>query len=633
MQGAENVERAALRTGREQGGPGAGFADTTATRSQIESSQGVPEMIEYALARGWAIFPTHHIEDGRCSCGKPDCDSPGKHPRIPNGVKGASRDPQQIAAWAAQSPGCNWSVATGAASGVWVLDIDAHKADGRASLDAWLSERGLTLPETLVVATGGGGWHYYFDAARAVRNRTNVLPGVDVRGDGGYVLLPGSNHLSGGLYSVAREAEVRSAPEMLVDLIAAPPLPPAATGSGGGSLLDPVPEGERNDTLFRMACGLRRSLKDNREAVDLLVRERGRRSGLSDREIDTIIESAFAQDHRDPWDYTQVPFSEGDADPFVDVAALLAGDLAVPEPDTGSRRTDGLPLLYSGKVNALYGDPEAGKTLIAMCMAADILADGGSALFIDIDHNGAAITLSRLLSLGVDPGVLGDRARFRLAEPEDMDSYLRVMAQGIGWRPALVMIDSVGELMPMFGLNSNSSDDYAILNRRAIQPFAQDGTAVLVVDHYPKDPGNRRGPGGTMRKTAALSGVGYEVQNQSPFDRAHGGRAALFIAKDRPGGIRARCEPGKRVKAATLVIAPAGLGIEHSTWTFYAPDAVPLTNPFVSPATVEVDSESDVQALMNLSPAPRSKRDVMARLGWGDKRAQEALRGYRDMTA
>jgi hypothetical protein len=254
-------------------------------------------------------------------------------------------------------------------------------------------------------------------------------------------------------------------------------------------------------------------------------------------------------------------------------------------------------------------------------------------LLVDVDHNGAQIVLTRMLSLGVAAEVLGERARFRLAEPEDSDAYLHVMKQALEWAPSFVLIDSVGELGPMFRLGSNSSDDYATLNRAAIQPFAAEGTAVVIIDHYPKDHANRSGPGGTVRKSATLNGIGYEVSNTVPFSVTHGGRAVLYVAKDRPGGIRAKCMPGKRAKVATLVMAPGVFDRPYSTWQFVAPAALDAMPDLAPEAATEdaprVGLMADIALLQQLDPPPRSKSDVMARMKWGTGKALAALQGYR----
>jgi hypothetical protein len=251
-------------------------------------------------ARGWALFPCYEIRAGQCSCSKgADCDSPGKHPRVSNGVNAATSDDFQITRWSEMYPHANWAVATGAISGVWVLDVD-NKPDRRGtdSLNTWLQQMHFKLGETYLVATGGGGWHLYFRATDHLGNRTNVLSGVDVRGDGGYVLIAGSNHISGVPYTLSRETDPISADHRLIDLVQRQMPKPVATPPGA-SVLDPVAEGERNDTLFRRACSLRRKTGDDRKLVDMAIRTAGRESGLSDREIDTIMDSAFQQDHSD----------------------------------------------------------------------------------------------------------------------------------------------------------------------------------------------------------------------------------------------------------------------------------------------------------------------------------------------
>jgi len=269
--------------------------------------------VESWIARGWAIFPCHSIIDGRCSCRNGDCSSPGKHPRTWNGVKAASKDSEQVQLWASQYPGCNWGLATGEPSGVWVLDIDA-KNDGAGNLASWLSENRVDIPETRVIQTGGEGLHYYFNAEGAlnpVRNRVNALPGVDVRATGGYVLLEGSTHISGGTYSVAREPDfIASAPDRLLQIINAGSSG-TSTWSAPSDLLAGVGEGERDDHLFRLACYLRRVLKDDREAVTALVLIAAQNCTPPFPEADALtkVESAFMQDHTGYIDPSRVPFS------------------------------------------------------------------------------------------------------------------------------------------------------------------------------------------------------------------------------------------------------------------------------------------------------------------------------------
>jgi hypothetical protein len=265
------------------------------------------------IAAGWQVFPCHDIEDGACSCGKGGCTSQGKHPRIFNGVRGATADMQTIDRWLAEWPAANWAVATGHPSGIAVIDVDtANGKEGEAALARMLGELGLGEPDTFAVRTGSGGRHLYFRwEGGALRSRVNLRPGLDIRADGGYVLLPGSNHISGGVYTVERASPLARVPDMLARVIAGPsesasPIAGVATDD----LLAGVPEGSRDDALFRAACRWRRELGDNRAAVTLLVLEAARNCTPPFPEGDALVkvEQAFAQDHSDAIDLDRVPF-------------------------------------------------------------------------------------------------------------------------------------------------------------------------------------------------------------------------------------------------------------------------------------------------------------------------------------
>jgi Bifunctional DNA primase/polymerase, N-terminal len=146
---------------------------------------------------GWHVLPLHNaISGGGCSCGRPSCHSPGKHPRTRRGCKDASADPSQIDRWWVKWTGANIGIATGAISGIVVLDIDG--AEGRATLQELIAEHGF-LPRTPVVQTARG-LHFYFKLPQGVSVPCSTGSGLDIRGNGGYVVAPPSIHLSGHVY-------------------------------------------------------------------------------------------------------------------------------------------------------------------------------------------------------------------------------------------------------------------------------------------------------------------------------------------------------------------------------------------------------------------------------------------------
>ena len=170
----------------------------------------------------WALFPVHWITNtGACSCGK-NCNSPGKHPITKTGFKDASTDPEQIQAWQSRYPSCNWGARTGekdkGGSGFFVIDID-KKSGGPETWEALRTDHPEPI-ETITAKTGGGGYHYYFIQPDGldIRNKTNAWPGIDVRGNGGYVLIPPSVTIEPYTFELSPEVtELDEAPDWILE--------------------------------------------------------------------------------------------------------------------------------------------------------------------------------------------------------------------------------------------------------------------------------------------------------------------------------------------------------------------------------------------------------------------------------
>jgi hypothetical protein len=306
---------------------------------------------------------------------------------------------------------------------------------------------------------------------------------------------------------------------------------------------------------------------------------------------------------------------------YADIKALLADGLPDPPAPALLHRDDGHALFYSGQVNLLFGDPESGKTLVAQAAAAEALCEGRKVLFVDIDHNGVEATIYRFLDLGVPEEILSNPDLFRYVEPEDKMHLRAVVADAKEWRPALVVVDSVGELLPLLGLSSNSPDDFTMAHAAVLKPLAMAGAAVLAIDHLPKGTENRaNGPTGTAAKRRAIGGVSLRVTVNDTFVPGKGGSAFLSINKDRHGGLRRHCQhEGKEPTAGLFQLDSSDYKM---LWTVKAPQLGDAAKVAGVPA-------ADLDALAALDPPPSSVRDVKDRLRWRSERATEVLREWR----
>jgi hypothetical protein len=139
-----------------------------------------------------------------------------------HGLHDATTDEPTIRNWFTRWPGAMIGCRTGPESGVFVIDLDVDATkniDGVAGF-ATLCEGKEAVPETFTTRTPRGGKHLYFVFCNGVKNSASkIAVGVDVRGEGGYSILPPSRRSDGKYYKTLAAGEPCEAPRWLIDLV------------------------------------------------------------------------------------------------------------------------------------------------------------------------------------------------------------------------------------------------------------------------------------------------------------------------------------------------------------------------------------------------------------------------------
>ena len=276
-----------------------------AERAHPEPTSALEAALAYAR-RGWPVFPLHAVDaEGRCTCAKAGCPSPGKHPRTRRGLHDATTEEGQLRAWWAGWPEANVAIVTGRVSDLLVLDIDPRH-DGEESLQKLQELCGGVLPVTVESLTGGGGRHLFFQHPdQEIRCAVEVggLAGIDLRADRGYVVAPPSVHASGRRY----EWEASSNPDDVpLAMLPAELLALVVRESPGGNGKarrkwqpeEPVREGARNKFLTSEAGRLRRRGLDQSTILSTLSEVNGKRCAppLPRSEVESIATSVSRYD-------------------------------------------------------------------------------------------------------------------------------------------------------------------------------------------------------------------------------------------------------------------------------------------------------------------------------------------------
>jgi Bifunctional DNA primase/polymerase, N-terminal/Primase C terminal 1 (PriCT-1) len=205
----------------------------------------IPDIIARLAAEGSRLFPVA---------------SRGKTPLISDWPNQASNDNERLTFWVRRWPDSNWGVATGAGSGVVVVDCDGDK--GRKSIERLSGIHGVGWLQTRTAKTPRGMHLYYLwpDGETRIRNSAGkIAKGIDVRGEGGYVVVPPSVHPSGESYAWQNLGPLAPVPGWLLELMIddSAEIESKKSNKCNGANAK-IPQGQRNQVLASLAGTMRR---------------------------------------------------------------------------------------------------------------------------------------------------------------------------------------------------------------------------------------------------------------------------------------------------------------------------------------------------------------------------------------
>jgi len=222
------------------------------------------------------------------------------------------------------------------------------------------------------------------------------------------------------------------------------------------------------------------------------------------------------------------------------------------------RREDGNCLIYAGKINAIFGESESGKTWLALEAIRQELAKNNIVFYLDFEDSARGI-LNRLKTMKVPT----DKFKFfRYANP---DSKLEagvgelMKTEIMAYLPSLIVVDGVNAAMNLMGLDLEKNKDATFFSQTILKPLRIGGAGILTIDHVTKSKDNRGNYAiGAQAKRADIDGAAFAVSVAMPFGRGIDGALDITCTKDRPGFVRAICPDAKTVGVANLRSLPDG---------------------------------------------------------------------------
>lgn len=298
----------------------------------------------------------------------------GKRPSTKNGCKDATTDIHQISEWWDKCPNSNIGIATGRISGGLVvidLDVDEDKGiNGYDVLRTWQQENGQ-FPDSWQSITGRGGYHLFFKDSAANCNRVGLYDGIDIRGDGGYIVAPPSVHPNGRLYEWEQDPEdFELAP--VNDVVRKFLSGPAADGckKQNFSMSEAIPEGKRTSAMISLIGSLKAKGLDETSIRAAVAKENEKKCNppLTDKELEDTVFPALKRGWEATAHYNNVRDVDKNRQSNSYSLEMVAMDKAE------EKTPDWLVLNYLPKnhITSLAGDGGSGKTTVWCAIAAAV---------------------------------------------------------------------------------------------------------------------------------------------------------------------------------------------------------------------------------------------------------------------
>jgi hypothetical protein len=478
------------------------------------------KLIEAAVAyagRGLPVFP--------CK---------GKVPLTEHGFQDASTDAEAVLTWWTRWPDASVGIPTGKVSGLVVLDVDVQHGGARTLAEVERKHRKLpTAPEVL---TGGGGKHIYFahPGWEVQSSAGKIGPGIDVRGDGGYLIAPPSRHPNGREYrwlTSGSKLELPAPPSWLLEDV-------RKRQNGAPPVESTIPEGMRRRELLSLAGTMRRRGMSAPEILAALaaVNEKRCRPPLPKAELEALADDVA--ERYEPAKNSFPPLgnrpggNERVSEPYVFSATPIESLLenVPPEPDWKFR---GYVATYA--LTLLAGRPKVGKSTLVFALLAQLVAgepfggletEAAGVLLLSEERRDTLAEKARILGIVSFPPPTSPSGGNDKKRP--LHVLMRHDAGAVAW-PELVrqamtychqhnlgvlVVDTWDRWTSLRGDSENAAGAV----NEALEPLqyaAASGLAVLIVTHQRKSAGEF---GDAVRGSNALTGgVDVVVELERPL--------------------------------------------------------------------------------------------------------------------